>query len=96
MHEPFTMHDACGIQEILVAAQTNAPVVRAFGDYRTGGPIIRGRAQRICDTVGGLLARTADVRTGVLEVATDTGLVWWPISELINDVRTGYFVVEAT
>lgn len=90
-HEPLDIGTAVDLATIIGAAQRTAPVARLMTD----GEVCYGTARSIGDTRGAFLARDTDVRDAHLRVTTRAGWeAFWPISELLGEVRSGEFVVD--
>lgn len=88
----LSITDAVDLGVVVNAAIRTARVVRCLD----GGLLVRsGTARSIGDDCGNFAGRDDDVRDCSLRVTTDAGFeAFWPVAELIAEVRSGLFVLE--
>jgi hypothetical protein len=95
---PLTRGDVINLATIVTASFNSNRVTRLLPkDYEFGGGLIaEGTARSIGDKDGNFAGSDEDVRDCYLRVTTSTGFeAFWPVSELMDEVASGYFVVTS-
>lgn len=92
-HPAFTMRDVYAMSTIVEMAEKHHRVIRLLPELNQ--LVVYGTARHICDPEGNFIPPKADVRDYFLRVTTNTGFeAFWPITELIEDVHSGTFVIN--
>jgi hypothetical protein len=84
----MTLDQAGQVADLLRAVEGNRKVGRLIGSR-----VVTGEARSFGDAAGNF-DFDSDVRDMFLRVTLDTGFeAFWPVAELMGEVRDGYFVV---
>lgn len=86
---PLTVHDTINLSTVVNAAIHGQRIARLV----EGGHVVYGVARSIGDEHGNFARSSEDIRDCYLRVTTSTGFeVFWPVSELMQDVSTFTFI----
>ncbi len=89
-HDPLTIGQAVDIGTVVNAAIYSQRVARYNEET---GNVTSGTARSIGNAYGAFAGPTDDIRDCRLRVTTDQGFeVFWSVAELMEEVRSGYFV----